>query len=213
MNVVLQLGFAFLNVLISAIVSWSISRRVLSENTARELLSEALAVQALEEAWILESHDPSRVAAAKLSTNPNLKEERGSGELWLRRVEVRAVLDEGIWNSPTRAPYGFIETRRAWIVRDSVVEGRAYKGPTQIHHPALLSSRATEELGGWISRVTNAYRRSFVFRALDDRQLEMLRPLLQALVTEDRIKILRDNLTEEAVSLLEELRTKWQPKT
>jgi len=44
--------FTVANALISAAVSWVISRLVLRENTARELLSEALAVQALEEAWV-----------------------------------------------------------------------------------------------------------------------------------------------------------------
>jgi len=138
------------------------------------------------------SHDPSRVAAAKLSAHPNLKEERGSGDLWLRRVEVRAVLDEGEWNSATWTPYGFIETRRAWIVRDNV------------------GDRAKEELCGCIARVTNVYRQFFVFRALNDDQLEMLRSLLLALVTDDRIKILRHDLTDEAVAFLIELRAKWR---
>ena len=124
-------------------------------------------------------------------------------------MEVRAVQDEGEWNSPTRAPYGFIEARRAWIVRDNVGDGRAYEGPTEIHYPALISSRAREELCGGSARVTNAYRRLFVFRALNDDQLEMLRPLLLALVKDDRIKILCPDLTDEAVAFLIELRARW----
>jgi hypothetical protein len=38
--------FTLINALISAAVSWTISRLSLQENVARELLSESLAVQA-----------------------------------------------------------------------------------------------------------------------------------------------------------------------
>src|SRR5262249_34922119 len=60
--------FTVANALISAAVSWVISRLVLRENTARELLSEALAVQALEEAWIVEGYDESDLST-KVSDN------------------------------------------------------------------------------------------------------------------------------------------------
>jgi hypothetical protein len=167
---------SIITLVISAAVSWSISRLVLRENTARELLSEALAVQALEEAWIVEGYDGADLSI-KVSDNPKLEEGPGKGKLWLRRVEVRAVLDEAEWNSPSEEPYGFVGTRRAWIVRNEV-RGQLRPGPTKKHYPALISSRGKEELCGWIERVRSANTKPLfpLFKTLSDKDLDLLRP-------------------------------------
>jgi hypothetical protein len=195
-------------VLISACVAWLVSRRVLRENTARELLSEALAVQALEEAWIVEGYNGENFSM-KISEHPKLREGEGAGKFWLRRVEVRAILDEALWNSPSEEPYGFVSTRRAWIVRNEVRPGSGYPGPTREHYPALISSRGREELCGWIERVQNAYRRPRMTRALTDDGLNMLRPLLIALAQPDRVQVLRSGLSSEAIRFLERIRSRW----
>jgi hypothetical protein len=199
---------ALVSVLISAAVSWLISRLVLRENTARELLSEALAIQALEEAWIVEGYDEAD-RSIKVNDNPKLEEERGSGKLWLRRVEVRAVLDEAEWNSPSEEPYGFVGTRRAWIVRNEI-RGQPRLGPTKKHYPALISSRGKEELCGWIEHVRNANARPLfpLLKTLSDKDLDLLRPLLLQLAREDIVRILARNgsLTSESVCFLERIR-------
>jgi hypothetical protein len=200
---------AVLGASISALVSWIVYRRVLQERTARELLLEALSVQALEEAWILEGRDEQSFSQ-KISQNRNLKEGPSADELWLRRVEVRAILDEAEWNSPSKEPYGFVGTRRAWIVRDEVQKNRiVILGPTQRHYPALISSKGREELCGWVERVQNAYRGPFWIRALHEDGLEMLRPLLVAVAQEDRIEMLRDGLTSQAVNFLMTIKARW----
>jgi len=203
--------FTVANALISAAVSWVISRLVLRENTARELLSEALAVQALEEAWIVEGYDESDLST-KVSDNRKLEEEPRSGKFWLRRVEVRAVLDEPEWNSPSEEPYGFVGTRRAWIVRNEV-RGPLRPGPTKKHYPALISSRGKEELCGWIEGVRSANTKPLfpLFKTLSDKDLDLLRPLLLQLAREDIVRILarNDGLTSESVRFLERIRQKW----
>lgn len=205
---------ALLSAVISAFVSWMISRLVLRETTARDLLLEALAVEALEEAWILEGHDAQSVTA-KLSENRDLEEKQGSGKFWLRRVEVRAILDEAEWNSPSADTYGFVGTRRAWIVRNEVTARMAMPGPTLRHYPALISSRGREELCGWIERVQNAYRRPLWLiwlRSLNSNGLEMLRSLLVAVAQPDRVEVLKGGLTPRAIAFLEEIRKKWPVK-
>src|SRR5260221_9701327 len=121
-------------VLFGAAIAFLVSRRALREITQRQLLSDAMTVQALDEAWILQGYNDEHVTE-KLSDHPNLKERKGkedsSGEkLWLRRVEVRFILDERSWHSPQSKPYGFIGVRRAWIVRDHIAVGLSHAGPT-----------------------------------------------------------------------------------
>jgi hypothetical protein len=189
---------------ISAVVAWVISRLVLREGVARELLSEALLIQASEDAWILEGHDEQNLSA-KLTEHPNLKEEPGSGKFWLRRVELRAILDKAEWNSPTKEPYGFVRAKRAWIVRNEIRKDPKV-APTHKHYPALISSKGREELCGWIERVQYAYHRAFVLRALSKRGLEILRPLLVAVAGQDRIEILRGGLSDDVVRFLTQIR-------
>jgi hypothetical protein len=145
----------------------------------------------------------------KISEYPKLREGEGTGKFWLRRVEVRAILDEAHWNSPSEEPYGFVSTRRAWIVRNEVRPGSVYPGPTREHYPALISSKGREELCGWIERVQNAYRGPPMIRALTDDGLKMLRPLLIPLAQSDRVDVLRSGLSSSAIGFLEQIRSRW----
>lgn len=200
---------ALLGAALTGLVSYLIYKRGVHERIARELLSEGLAIQALEEAWIVQGYDESEVEKIKIHEHPNLREEKEKepgSRVWLRRVEVRAVLDEAYWNSPQTKPYGFIGTRRAWIVRNEIGKGK-HSGPTPTHYPALMSSRGREELCGWIERVRTAY----AGRALRRRDLEMLRPLLGRLMHEDILENLRDGLTKEVPNFLARMRRRCRP--
>src|SRR6266700_2637259 len=73
-----------------------IARLNRQESTARDLLTEALAVLKLQESWILQGPGSRE---AKISDHPSLGETEQASSLWLRRVEIRAVLDEAEWNS------------------------------------------------------------------------------------------------------------------
>ena len=87
-------------------------------NTARELLSEVIALVSLKEGWLLQG-EGSRTA--KLSDKPGLSETQSDSGLWLLPVEIRAILDEAQWNSPSNQSYGFMQGRRVWIVRDQIL--------------------------------------------------------------------------------------------
>jgi hypothetical protein len=99
--------------IISRLVTW----RMLRAETARELLRDALALQAEMEAWILEGPGYEN---ERLSQHKGLPIEPTDKGLWLRQVEVRAVLDKASWNAPEDQAYGFIVGRRVWIVRDTI---------------------------------------------------------------------------------------------
>jgi hypothetical protein len=159
--------------IISALVAW----RMLRAETAQNLLRDALTIQAEMEAWILEGPGYEN---ERLSQSKGLPMEPTDEGRWLRQVEVRAVLDEASWNAPEDQAYGFIVGRRVWIVRDTIVgrpvsHGEVFGG----WHPALLSSRALEELCGWVERVSTSSKG----RLLSKRDLETLKPLLGALCT------------------------------
>jgi hypothetical protein len=172
----------FLGVLVGAFLSVYTWRKSARANNARELLSDALLIQAEKEAWIL---DGAGYQKEKLSKNKGLPTEPQDNGLWLRNVEVRFVLDDLEWKSPQQQRYHVIEGRRTWIVRDTVCGLRpAYVGASPGDcYPALLSSKAFEELSGWIERVSSAKK----WGMLDQQGVEMLRPLLDAVCTEDRI--------------------------
>ena len=179
-------------------------------SNARELLAEALAIQALKEAWIV---DGRNCQEETLSHNRNLTKSLNGKNLRLRRVEVRFVLDDASWNSPDNEYYGIIDYRRTWIVRDKVLQNDyAYSGgPPVDYHPALLTSRALEELCGWIERVASA-RNGWI---LSRHGLKMLDPLLRAVTAEDRIEIFkkRDRLSPEAINFLRKYRLAYQKQT
>lgn len=180
--------------IISGLVTW----RMLRAETARELLRDALVLQAEMEAWILEGPGYEN---KRLSQHKGLPVDPIDKGLWLRQVEVRAVLDEASWNAPEDHAYGFIVGRRVWIVRDtiagrSVSRGEVFGG----WHPALLSSRALEELCGWVERVSTSSNGWL----LSKRGLATLKPLLGALCTNDRLDVLRGRLSNEARAFLQE---------
>ncbi len=119
--------------------------------TLRELLAQGLEVARLREAYVLEGPNYATSDLAKITNLPT----KDSGAAWLRPVEVRAVLDAPAWNAPAHSCYGFVEGRRAWIVRGVAKQAVSYGGPEgldQAIQPALLSSQAIEELCGWIER-------------------------------------------------------------
>ena len=178
--------------LFSALVTW----RMLRSETARRLLADALAIQAEMEAWVLEGPG---YGEKKLSENGELSTTATPAGLWLRPVEVRAVLDEAMWNSPADQCYDFIGGRRTWIIRDAVTGSRAYSGALREGwHPALLSSRALEDLCGWVEQVAIS-RQGWM---LSDRGLDSLKPLLQAVCTADRLSVLGNRLSKESQEFL-----------
>jgi hypothetical protein len=196
----------FIGALVALILWWKGTQA----SNARELLAQALAIQALKEAWIL---DGQNFQQETLSHNRDLTKSLNEKNLRLRRVEVRFVLDNASWNSPDNEYYGIIDYRRTWIVRDKVHQNEyAYRGgPPVDYHPALLTSRALEELCGWIERVASASNGWM----LSGHGLEMLDPLLRAVSAEDRIEIFkkRDRLSPEAVNFLRKYRLVYQKQT
>lgn len=204
--------WAILGAVIGAIVASTItagtvlytSTSARQETTARELLSEVIALVSLKEGWLLQGEGSQ---TAKLSDKPGLPEaERGSG-LWLLPVEIRAILDEAQWNSPSDPSYGFIQGRRVWIIRNEVLPDvpLSYLGFNQEHFPALISSAGMQELCAWIERVQIAHNGG----TLSDRGLTPLRPYLVPLAQEDRVKALRVLLSPDARKFLAEIRTRW----
>lgn len=128
---------------VAVLITWWLDRRA---RDVRELLRRGLEIQALKEAWILDGRDYEQ---ANVSTRPSLPEAPPpDGGLWLRRVEIRAVLDQASWNAPNDNFYDILSGgRRAWVVRDAVVESD--RGARYRPHPALMSSRGIEELCGF----------------------------------------------------------------
>ena len=171
--------------------------------TARQLLNEGMAISALEEAWIVEGPEYNNVT---LSEERGITDRSDLGATWLRKVEVRAVLDEAQWNLTNSQSqlYRFIGGRRACIVRDKIIEAETSYRVTQSvdYRPSLLSSKGIEELCAWIERVTDAWNKWM----LSSYGLEMLRPILKAISGEDRVKVFGDRLSSKAVRFLENYR-------
>ena len=123
---------------ITAGVFLYVSTKALQENTARQLLSEVVALVSLQEGWLLQG-EGSRTS--KLSDHPGLLEAQSGSSLRLLPVELRVILDEAQWNSPSDASYGFIQGRRVWIIRNEILPNAplSYSGVDQVHFPALIS--------------------------------------------------------------------------
>jgi len=183
------------------------STKARQENTARELLSEVIALVSLKEGWLLQGEGSQ---TAKLSDNPGLLETESGSGLWLLPVEIRAILDEAQWNSPSDQSYGFMQGRRVWIVRNEIMPDAplSYSGLTQKHFPALISTAGMQELCAWIERVQIAYNGG----TLTDRGLTPLRPYLVPLAQEDRVRVLRVLLSPDARKFLAEIRARWGKK-
>jgi hypothetical protein len=180
------------------------STRVREENTARELLSEVVALMALQEGWLLQGEGSQ---TAKLSDHPGLPETQSGSGLWLLPVEIRAILDEAQWNSPSDPSYGFIQGRNVWIIRNQILPDAplSYSGVNQARFPALISSAGRQELCAWIERVQIAYNGG----TLTDRGLAPLRPYLVPLAQEDRVSALRILLSRDARDFLAGIRARW----
>jgi len=180
------------------------STRVREENTARELLSEVVALMALQEGWLLQGEGSQ---TAKLSDHPGLPETQSGSGLWLLPVEIRAILDEAQWNSPSDPSYGFIQGRNVWIIRNQILPDAplSYSGVNQARFPALISSAGRQELCAWIERVQIAYNGG----TLTDRGLAPLRPYLVPLAQEDRVSALRILLSRDGRDFLAGIRARW----
>ena len=180
---------------IIAVILWWLSSR---SNTRRELLLEANNIQSLKEAWILVGYNYKNIT---LSNKKDLSTSPGS-TLYLKKVEVRAVLDDAKWNSPHNYEdyyYRIINNRRTWIVRNFIKEED--KNKTFDFHPALISSRGLEELCAWIERVVDAKWRLYF------HGFKMLRPLLNAIARSDRIEVFKtqNRLTDKAINFLKKI--------
>lgn len=202
-----SVGGGLVGAIISAVFAWFI----LQESMARTLLSEGLAIHALEEAWIVEGPGYQNVIISnypkhKLSPVPKEK------TLWLKKVEVRAILDQEEWNVPEAQSYGFIGNRRAWIIRDQIVKKRSYPkaltGEYEDPHPAIISSKGIHELAGWIERVTSAYA-SWL---LSTNGLEALRIVLEPVSGQDRIDAFQNRLSPRAKKFLSWYRQNYVDK-
>jgi hypothetical protein len=171
-------------------VAWVISLAVinrsfiitLQEATARDLQTDISSLFALKEAWLLQG------GMAKLTETKGLSEEPNVQGLWLMPVEIRAVLDEAQWNVPDSTDsYGFLNGRRAWIVRNEINGELAYPGGTRMHYPALLSSKGLD-LCKWIERVQLAYRTGL----LNELGRATIKDYLIALAPDDRVRVLKN---------------------
>jgi hypothetical protein len=183
------------------------STKARQENTARELLSEVIALVSLKEGWLLQGEGNQ---TAKLSDNSGLLETASGSGLWLLPVEIRAILDEAEWNSPSDQSYGFMQGRRVWIIRNAIIPNTplSYSGLTQKHFPALISTAGMQELCAWIERVQIAHNGG----TLTDRGLTPLRPYLVPLAQEDRVRALRVLLSPDARKFLAEIQARWGKK-
>ncbi len=207
--------WAILSVVIGAILGGLItagtllytSTRAEQGNTARELLSEVTALVSLKEGWLLQGEGSQ---TAKLSDKPGLSETQSGSGLWLLPVELRAILDEAQWNSPSNQSYGFMQGRRVWIIRDQTLPDAplSYSGLSQEHFPALISTAGMQELCAWIERVQIAHNSG----TLTDFGLTPLRPYLVPLAQEDRVRALRVLLSPDARKFLDEIRARWGKK-
>ena len=142
----------------------------MKSNTAYELLKEALQIQALKEAWIYIAHDYEDVHLSNLEKKPPPMDR-------FNLVEVRAVLDDCPWNFPEKNFFQFVSGRRTWIVRNHL---KTQGNETNIiSYPAILSSRAMEELAGWIEKVYIAKSGNL----LSADGLNSLKPLLDPILS------------------------------
>lgn len=192
----------FLGALVTGLVWW-FDRKT---KTIQTLLKEGLTIHALREAWILEGPNFETTTISKF--RGLISQQEALNGLWLRQVEVRAVFDESRWSSPNDQQFGFLSGRRAWIVRDSILEQSpsypTWTGGVQTHQ-ALLSSQAMEEICGWIERAASA-KRGWRLSAYGCRAL---RTLLDPVAGEDRVRVFGERLTADARSFLEWYRKKY----
>ena len=190
-------------------VTWWLGLR---DGVARHLLTEALRIQALKEAWVVVGPEALSHELKPATQLPVRETFADNGVLALYCVEVRAVLDRPEWSLPEQVFHSFIDGRRTWIVRPKLKErlsyGGSFAGVRQESRPAVLSSRALEEIVGWIEQVASA-RSWRSGRLLSSRGLRSLLPLLPALSAEDRVQVFEQfQLSETAKKFLESYRRK-----
>jgi hypothetical protein len=175
-----------------------------------DLLRGAMRVQALEEAWIVEAIDndgkPSEALARQAvltrdETLPEGEPANGNG-CYLRRVEVRGVLDSPKWCCTVADPfYARLGARRAWIVRERLLSTDVGRD----HRPALVSSAAIEELVAWMEQVAAARKGKLL---TDDGAKALWAPLLFRVVKADILDYVSETprrLSPRARKTLDEL--------
>lgn len=163
-------------------------RRYGSKDT--ELLDQAMKVQELQEAWIYTGEDCNTISLSSLRDNNEINRIEKN----LRKVELRLVLDDSPWNlqGDKGSFFGIIESRRTWIVRDTIaIKSDCKKHPT---YPSIISSKGLEELSAWIENVHSSRcpindKWNYFLEPLSRRGLKKLKVLLFPLVKEDKIYI------------------------
>lgn len=196
--------------LLGGIVTFFVWWRDKKLNLGTELLQTALEIHASQEAWILEGKDYKSTLLSELSEKQHLKpiESDALARFWLRPVEVRTVLDQEAWNTAPNQFYGFVNGRRAWIVRDKVTGrnsyGRVLPSTTNVEpHPALLSSRAVHELCVFIERAANLWNPVLkIPKILTKRNMQVLKPYLLPVAHMDRREFFGNRLTPHAIKFL-----------
>ena len=214
-----------LGAVISASVTLHLSERQSQLDTVVRLDRAARRLFATKEAWILEG--PSyRIDG--LHDHPNLPTKPGRDDgRWLRKVEIRTVLDQEAWNVPPVQPpygsakflYGILGGRRAWIVRNRVTGDFSHQedladSPNLDPHPALISSEGLFEIAAWLEEVARAYYQE---RTIDDDDLHSLWRPLYVLSAQDRADILEGFVADDANRLMKKFRRdfswKFESKT
>ncbi|OPY75728.1 MAG: hypothetical protein A4E63_00245 [Syntrophorhabdus sp. PtaU1.Bin050] len=159
-------GGGLVGAVVVAIVTW---KKTMKSNTAYELLKEALQIQALKEAWIYNDRNFKDIHLSDIEKRDPL-----TGFV---KVEVRTVLDESPWNFPEKNFFAFACGGKTWIVRNHIQNQGVETN--LVSYPAIVSSRAMEELSGWIEKVYIAKSGGM----LSADGLSSLKPLLGPLLS------------------------------
>lgn len=191
-----------------SLIEWFVTTR---KTNAQYLLSEALRMQAMVEAWIVVGRGWETYELDHTRPLQATEYFSDDGPLALYPVEIRAILDELVWNSHEQQYYTFIKSRRTWIVRAKVVRRFSYgkDSPSSkgvLVRPAILSSRGVEELCGYIEQVVNAGP-GFPW-LLSRYSLKILEVILPAVAGQDRIEVLGSRLSDKAQRFLKKYRDK-----
>jgi hypothetical protein len=186
---------------VSAVETWIQSDRERRELLIRQCRTEWMTICASREAWILEGPEYQEESISRLPDLPTSSHPNG---LWLRNVEVRAVLEATSWSTPSKQYYGFLEGRRTWIVRDCLPqEPKEQSIDANIDpRPAIMSSKGLDEICDWIERVASHY--SVASSKLKRAIRVVLGDTLRMLAQQHRRKVFGGRLTPQAVSFLDD---------
>lgn len=172
-----------------------------------QLHFDLLKILDLKEAWVLDGNGWREAVlleknAGNVPTVPvsELDQEQVPKHLHLRRVELRAVLDDAVWSArPDEHNFYFdlhSSGTRRWILREKLlpvqstdpnvapykVAYRSGHGKHPHSRPALISSVGVEHLRGWIERYTELAD----VHSMTTEQHDLFDRWLMNLSTEDR---------------------------